>query len=47
MTRLTRVDQLSIAELVSFRMILDGSANLLAARLRTDDELAAMEGRSW
>ncbi len=43
LTRLARVDQLSIAELVSFRMILDGSANLLAARLRSDDELAAME----
>ena len=36
MTRLVQVDQMSIAELVSFRMILDGSANLLAARLRSD-----------
>lgn len=43
MTRLTQVDTMSIAELVSFRMILDGSANMLAARLRSDDELAAME----
>jgi len=43
MTRLTRVDQMSIADLVAFRMILDGSANLLAARLRSEQELAAME----
>jgi DNA-binding FadR family transcriptional regulator len=43
MTRLARVDQLSLAELVSFRMILDGSANMLAARLRSEEELAAME----
>lgn len=43
MTRLTRIDQMSIADLVAFRMILDGSANLLAARLRSEEELAAME----
>lgn len=43
MTRLAQVDTMSIAELVSFRMILDGSASMLAARLRSDDELAAME----
>lgn len=43
MTRLAQVEQMSIAELVSFRMILDGSASLLAARLRSDEELAAME----
>ena len=43
MTRLARVEELSLAELIAFRMILDGSANLLAARLRTDDELADME----
>lgn len=43
MTRLAQLDTLSIAELVSFRMILDGSANMLAARLRSDDELAAMD----
>ena len=43
MTRLARVEELSLAELISFRMILDGSANLLAARLRTDAELADME----
>jgi len=43
MTRLTRVEQMSIADLVSFRMILDGSANMLAARLRSEEELAAIE----
>jgi DNA-binding FadR family transcriptional regulator len=43
MTRLTRIDQMSIADLVAFRMILDGSASLLAARLRSEAELAAME----
>lgn len=43
MTRLAQVDHLSLAELISFRMILDGSANLLAARLRSAEELAAME----
>lgn len=43
MTRLARVEQMSIADLVSFRMILDGSANMLAARLRSEDELAAIE----
>lgn len=43
MTRLAQVDQLSLAELISFRMILDGSANMLAARLRSAEELAAME----
>jgi GntR family transcriptional repressor for pyruvate dehydrogenase complex len=43
MHRLAHVEQLSLAELVSFRMILDGSANMLAARLRSDDELEAME----
>lgn len=44
MTRLTRVDHLSMADLVSFRMILDGSASMLAARLRSEEELAAIEG---
>ncbi|MHB9755579.1 FadR/GntR family transcriptional regulator [Streptomyces sp. BYX5S] len=43
MTRLARFDTVSIAELISFRMILDGSASQLAAHLRTDDELAEME----
>lgn len=43
MTRLVQVDEVSLAELISFRMILDGSANMLAARLRSAKELAAME----
>lgn len=43
MTRLARVDQLSLAELVAFRMILDGSANLLAAQLRSQEQLLEME----
>ncbi|MET8005625.1 FadR/GntR family transcriptional regulator [Nonomuraea glycinis] len=42
MTTLARVDELSLGELVQFRMVLDASANLLAARLRTDEELAEM-----
>lgn len=45
MRMLAHVEQLNLTELVSFRMILDRSANLLAARLRTEDELAAMEQR--
>jgi DNA-binding FadR family transcriptional regulator len=43
MVRLARVDEVGLAELVSFRMILDGSANMLAARLRTPEQLAEME----
>jgi len=43
MTRLTRNDQLSLAELLAFRMILDGSANLLAAQLRSPEQLLEME----
>ncbi|MFE6157639.1 FadR/GntR family transcriptional regulator [Streptomyces sp. NPDC056486] len=43
MTRLVRFDNVSMAELISFRMILDGSASQLAARLRSDEELSAME----
>lgn len=43
MTRLTRSDQLSLAELLAFRMILDGSANLLAAQLRSPEQLLEME----
>jgi len=33
----------SLAELVAFRMILDGSANLLAAQLRSQEQLLEME----
>ncbi|HET8601714.1 MAG TPA: FadR/GntR family transcriptional regulator [Segeticoccus sp.] len=43
LTRLARVDELSLAELISSRMILDSSANRLAARLRTDEQLAEIE----
>jgi DNA-binding FadR family transcriptional regulator len=43
MVRLARVEGLTLAELVAFRMVLDGSATLLAARLRTAEQLAAME----
>jgi DNA-binding FadR family transcriptional regulator len=43
MTTLARVDELSLGELVQFRMVLDASANLLAARLRTGEELTEME----
>ncbi|MEU8251577.1 GntR family transcriptional regulator [Nonomuraea sp. NPDC048916] len=43
MTMLARVDGLSLGELVQFRMVLDASAGLLAARLRTDEHLAEME----
>lgn len=41
--RLTRADHLSLAELLQFRMALDGSAHLLAARLRTKKHLAELE----
>jgi GntR family transcriptional regulator, transcriptional repressor for pyruvate dehydrogenase complex len=41
-TRLVHVDEVRLADLVQFRMLLEGSANLLAARLATEEELAAM-----
>ncbi len=43
MKRLARVEELTLAELIAFRMIIDSSANRLAARLRTEVELAEME----
>lgn len=43
MTRLAQVDELGLGELIAFRMILDGSANLLAARLHTTEQLAEMD----
>jgi DNA-binding FadR family transcriptional regulator len=43
MVRLARVDELSLSELVGFRMILDGAAIQLAARLRTSEQLTEME----
>jgi GntR family transcriptional regulator, transcriptional repressor for pyruvate dehydrogenase complex len=42
-TRLVRVDEVGLGELVQFRMLLEGSANLLVARLASDEELAAMD----
>lgn len=43
MTRLMHVDGLRLVEVVQFRMMLDASANLLAARLRTEEHLTAMQ----
>lgn len=43
LTTLARVDQLSLGELVGFRMTLDSAANLLAARLRTETQLKEMD----
>lgn len=43
LTLLTQVDGVELGELIAFRMVLDSSANMLAARLRTEDELATME----
>ncbi|MGN9842058.1 FadR/GntR family transcriptional regulator [Nonomuraea sp. H19] len=42
MSTLARVAELSLGELVQFRMVLDAAAILLAARLRTDEQLAEM-----
>lgn len=43
MTRLVQLDGMSLADLLAFRMMIDGSASRLAARLHTQEELAAME----
>ncbi len=43
MVRLARVDELTLSELIGFRMIMDGAAIQLASRLRTEQQLAAME----
>ncbi|WP_158879828.1 FadR/GntR family transcriptional regulator [Amycolatopsis anabasis] len=43
MHRLARADSLRLVELLQFRMLLEGSAYLLAARLRTGEQLAEME----
>ncbi|TMR09160.1 FadR family transcriptional regulator [Nonomuraea turkmeniaca] len=42
MTTLARVAELSLSELVQFRMVLDAAALLLAARLRTEEQLEEM-----
>ena len=41
--RRARADHVGLAELLQFRMILDGSAHLLAAELRTDDDLTGLD----
>jgi len=43
MTLLARASEMSLAELIGSRMILDSAANRLAARLRSAEELAGME----
>ncbi|MFD5243265.1 FadR/GntR family transcriptional regulator [Amycolatopsis sp. NPDC058340] len=43
MHRLARADHLGLSELLQFRMVLDGSAHLLAAQLRTEDHLAELD----
>ncbi|MEU4607173.1 FadR/GntR family transcriptional regulator [Kribbella sp. NPDC023972] len=43
MVRLARVDELTLSELIGFRMIMDGAAIQVASRLRTPEELAEME----
>ncbi|WP_222853965.1 FadR/GntR family transcriptional regulator [Fodinicola acaciae] len=43
MSRLAQLDQLSLAELLQFRIMLEGPAYLLAARMRTDEQLAEMD----
>jgi GntR family transcriptional regulator, transcriptional repressor for pyruvate dehydrogenase complex len=44
MVRLAQVDQLTLSELIGFRMIMDGAAIQVASRLRTPEQLAEMEG---
>lgn len=43
MSRLVRVDEVGLGELVQFRMLLEGWAMQLAARLASEDELAEMD----
>jgi GntR family transcriptional regulator, transcriptional repressor for pyruvate dehydrogenase complex len=43
MVRLARVDELTLAELIGFRMIMDGAAIQVASRLRTPEQLVEME----
>ena len=45
LTRLARLSELPLSELIGSRMILDAAANRLAARLRTTPELRDMEAR--
>lgn len=43
MHRLARADHIGLSELLQFRMVLDGSAHLLAAQLRTEEHLAELD----
>ncbi|MEV6905491.1 FCD domain-containing protein [Amycolatopsis sp. NPDC051071] len=43
MHRLARADHIGLSDLLQFRMVLDGSAHLLAAQLRTEDHLAELD----
>ncbi|MFC9250677.1 FadR/GntR family transcriptional regulator [Amycolatopsis thailandensis] len=43
MHRLARAENLGLSELLQFRMVLDGSAHLLAAQLRTEEHLAELD----
>jgi GntR family transcriptional regulator, transcriptional repressor for pyruvate dehydrogenase complex len=43
MVRLARVDELTLAELIGFRMIMDGAAIQVTSRLRTPEQLADIE----
>lgn len=43
MSRLVRAESMSLAELLQFRMLMEGSAYQLAARLRTDAQLTEMD----
>lgn len=43
MVRLARVDELTLSELIGFRMIMDGAAIQVASRLRTPEQLTVME----
>ncbi|WP_433159772.1 FadR/GntR family transcriptional regulator [Kribbella sp. CA-247076] len=43
MVRLARVDELTLSELIGFRMIMDGAAIQVCSRLRTPEQLAELE----
>ncbi|MFI6832436.1 FadR/GntR family transcriptional regulator [Kribbella sp. NPDC050241] len=43
LVRLARVDELTLAELIGFRMIMDGAAIQVTSRLRTPEQLADIE----
>ncbi|GAA1556001.1 FadR/GntR family transcriptional regulator [Kribbella hippodromi] len=43
LVRLARVDELTLSELIGFRMIMDGAAIQVASRLRTPEQLDELE----